>query len=253
MKIQYCSDLHMEFDDNKRLMDSLPLDVAGDILVIAGDSGYLNDPSLTNLKFWEWASRNYRQVLLVAGNHEFYNNGDITAYGDSWQLELLPNVTYYHNKAVRIDNIDFILTTLWSQIPKGQEGIIQDSMNDYYHILYNNHSVTPHHINEEFQKNINFVKKAVKDSSAEKIVVVTHHLPTFDALLGRRKDNETNPAYATELSNYISGSRISAWIYGHSHFGTDLMIGNTHLVSNPLGYVFCGQHIGFSKSAIIEV
>lgn len=62
-----------------------------------------------------------------------------------------------------------------------------------------------------------------------------------------------NAAYATELGNYIADSRIEAWIYGHSHHPTDMMIGNTHLVSNPLGYVFCGENANFNDSALIEV
>lgn len=43
MKIQYCSDLHMEFHENMRFMKSLPLEPVGDVLVIAGDVGYLVD------------------------------------------------------------------------------------------------------------------------------------------------------------------------------------------------------------------
>lgn len=62
-----------------------------------------------------------------------------------------------------------------------------------------------------------------------------------------------NAAYATELGNYIANSRILTWIYGHSHHLTDLTIGNTHLVSNPLGYVFCGENTAFNDSAVIEV
>ena len=68
MKIQYCSDLHMEFYDNMRFMKSLPLEVVGDVLVIAGDVGYLVDTTIPHLRFWKWASENYRQVLMVAGN-----------------------------------------------------------------------------------------------------------------------------------------------------------------------------------------
>lgn len=108
MKIQYCSDLHMEFYDNMRFMKSLPLEVVGDVLVIAGDVGYLVDTTIPHLRFWKWASENYRQVLMVAGNHEYYNNGDMAAQGESWQKMFLPNVGYYHNKVVRIDNVDFI-------------------------------------------------------------------------------------------------------------------------------------------------
>lgn len=125
MKIQYCSDLHMEFHENMRFMKSLPLEPVGDVLVIAGDVGYLVDTTIPHLRFWKWASENYHQVLMIVGNHEFYNNGDIAAQGDSWQKMFLPNVGYYHNKVVRIDNVDFILSTLWSRIPVVDEFAIQ--------------------------------------------------------------------------------------------------------------------------------
>ena len=150
MKIQYCSDLHMEFHENMRFMKSLPLEPVGDVLVIAGDVGYLVDSTIPHLRFWKWASENYRQVLMIAGNHEFYNNGDIAAQGDSWQNMFLPNVGYYHNKVVRIDNVDFILSTLWSRIPVVDEFAIQNGMNDYSQILYNKRRLIPQNINDEF-------------------------------------------------------------------------------------------------------
>lgn len=67
-------------------------------IVIAGDVGYLVDSTIPHLRFWKWASENYRQVLMIAGNHEFYNNGDIATYGDSWKKKFMPNVGYYHYK-----------------------------------------------------------------------------------------------------------------------------------------------------------
>lgn len=96
-------------------------------------------------------------------------------------------------------------------------------------------------------------KKSVIKSDAEKIVIVTHHLPTFASIEDRLKGSVLSDAYATELGNYIADTRISTWIYGHSHHHTDLMIGNTHLVSNSLGYVFCGEHTNFNDSVVIEV
>lgn len=32
-----------------------------------------------------------------------------------------------------------------------------------------------------------------------------------------------------------------------------MLIGNTHLVSNSLGYVFCSEHSNINDSAVIEV
>ena len=52
MKIQYASDIHLELSDNSRFIKSMPFEVAGDVLVFAGDTGYLRDRTLPNLKFW---------------------------------------------------------------------------------------------------------------------------------------------------------------------------------------------------------
>lgn len=37
MKIQYCSDLHLEFPQNNSFLMQNPLKVKGDILILAGD------------------------------------------------------------------------------------------------------------------------------------------------------------------------------------------------------------------------
>ena len=124
------SDIHMELYDNSRYIKANEFDVVGDVLVLAGDMFYLRDIIAPQKKFWNWASENFRQVLLVPGNHEFYSDGDITARGDSWHWMIRENVGYYYNKVVRIDDTDFILTTLWSRIPAQDMFHVHRGMNE---------------------------------------------------------------------------------------------------------------------------
>lgn len=117
MKIQYASDLHLEFADNWRYLKENPLQVTGDILVLAGDISYLGDDNYTKHPFWDWASENYQQVIACMGNHEFYKFYDIAKLNDGYSLEIRPNVHSYYNAVVHIGDIDFIITTLWARIP----------------------------------------------------------------------------------------------------------------------------------------
>ena len=43
MKIQYMSDLHLEFAENSRYLKNVEFPVTGDILVLAEDTFYLNN------------------------------------------------------------------------------------------------------------------------------------------------------------------------------------------------------------------
>ena len=254
MKIQYASDIHLELSDNSRFIKSMPFEVAGDVLVFAGDTGYLRDRTLPNLKFWKWASANYREVLLVPGNHEFYGNGDVLAYGDSWSREILPNVHYYQNKVVRIDDTDFILSTLWSYIPPQDEYFVSRGLNDFRQILYGGRRFTVEDFNVEHQKCLAFVKRSVAESNAKHVVVVTHHVPSLAVVAPEHKSSLINSAFATELGDFISDSRIDVWIYGHSHANIEATVGNTRIVSNQLGYVFADEHLcGFKGDKYVEL
>ena len=70
MRIQYMSDLHLEFQENNRYLRYNELPVTGDVLVLAGDISYLKDKTVPVMNFWKWASKNYRQVLIVPGDRK---------------------------------------------------------------------------------------------------------------------------------------------------------------------------------------
>ena len=255
MRIQYMSDLHMEFAENSRYIKHNEFPVTGEVLVLAGDTFYLNNTVAPLSKFWKWASANYRQVLIVPGNHEYYQFCDVMERGLQWKWMLKDNVGIYQNQVVRIDNTDFVLSTLWSNIPAQDEYFVWKGLNDFRQTKYKGKLIQVNEYNQLHQFCLDFIRKSVAESTAEKIVVVTHHLPTRQVVAPQHLDSLINSAFATELGDFIANSRIDVWIYGHSHTNIDAAIGKTKIVSNQLGYVFNDEHLinGFDAGKFISL
>ena len=117
MKIQYASDLHLEFRENSNFLKHHPLTVSGEILILAGDIGYIGDENYSKHPFWDWASENYKQVILIPGNHEFYKMFDIDQLYNGWSWEIRKNIFCYYNTVISLtDETDLITTTLWGHI-----------------------------------------------------------------------------------------------------------------------------------------
>ena len=110
MKIQYMSNLHTELADNSRNLKNVKFPVTGDILVLAEDTFYLNNTTAPLAKFWKWASVNYRQVLLVPGNHEYYQRCDVMTRGLQWRWMFKENglrTLSQKNNIVRLKELDY--------------------------------------------------------------------------------------------------------------------------------------------------
>ena len=253
MKIQYASDLHLEFRENAHFLKENPLKVAGEILVLAGDIGHLGDENYSKHPFWDWASENYRQVTVVPGNHEFYKGFDLGTLEDGFDLEIRPNVHAYYNKVVRIDDVDIILSTLWSKIELKNAHFTERCITDFHRIVYKGERFTYSDFNQEHQHCAAFIKDAVEKSDARVKVVVTHHVPSFELNSKDFDGSALNGAFTVELGTYIAHSGIDYWIYGHSHRNIDKEIGDTKCISNQLGYTFHNEHLDFRPDAVIEV
>lgn len=251
MRIQYVSDLHLEFADNWRYLREHPLEVNGDVLVLAGDIGYLGDQKYQTHPFWDWASENYQQVLVVLGNHEFYKYYDLSTMKEGEVGEIRKNVHYYYNKVVRIDNVDFILSTLWSHIAEEDAPYCEQCVTDFRRILYSGNILTYREFNDEHERCLAFIKTAVACSDAKYKVVVTHHVPSFQLCAPEFEGSSLNGAFTAELEDYIKTSGIEYWIYGHSHRNINKVIGTTHCVCNQLGYVFANEHLQFSIRSVL--
>lgn len=254
MKIQYASDLHLEFKENSSYLKRNPLAVSGEILVLAGDIGYIGDDNYSKHPFWDWASENYRQVIVVPGNHEFYKMFDINKLNNGWSLPIRENISCHYNAVVQLnDETDLITTTLWSLIRLKDAFRTESVVSDFRRILNGSEPLDWVRFNEEHHRCFQFLKQSVNQSKAKHIIVATHHVPSFELVATEFKGSPLNGAFAVELGDYIAASPIEYWIYGHSHRNIDKTIGNTRCVSNQLGYVFNNEHASFNPEAYIEI
>lgn len=254
MKIQYASDLHLEFGENSKYLKENPLIVSGDILVLAGDIGYLGDDNYSKHPFWDWASKNYSHVYVVPGNHELYKFFDINRLEDGRLLNIRDNISCHYNDVVHLDDdTDLILTTLWAHIKLEDAYAVEHGVSDFRRILNGDETLDWVRFNAEYEKCVGFIRNSVARSRGEKIIVATHHVPSFELMSPEFAGSRINGAFTSELKEFITGSKINYWIYGHSHRNIDKVIGKTHCVSNQLGYVFADEHRSFNRSKIIEL
>ena len=260
LRIQFVSDLHLEFEQNRLWLEENPLEVTGDILLIAGDTAYLDVPksgrdTYSQYAFWDWASEHYKQVIVCLGNHDFYGYYDLATMPDGYCKPIRHNVHAYYNKVISLGDVDIIVSTLWSFIEPFDAYQTEKGVSDFYRILYNGHRLTADDFNAEHERCFDFIRKAVKASAAKTKIVLTHHVPTQQCTAKEFQGSAINGAFTVELGNYIADSDIDYWIYGHSHRNINAQIGKTKILSNQLGYISHGEFLrnGFKIGRMIGV
>ena len=261
LRIQFVSDLHLEFPENRAWLAAHPLEVTGDILLIAGDTAYLDLPEsgkdiYSMYDFWDWAARNYQQIIVCFGNHDFYGYYDLATMQDGYCKTIRPNVHAYYNEVVHLaHNTDIIVSTLWSHIEPYNAYLTEHNVSDFYRINYNGHRLTADDFNAEHARCLAFIKQAIKESKAKTKIVLTHHVPTQLCTAAEFLGSTINGAFTVELGEYIADSGIDYWIYGHSHRNIKAQIGDTLIMSNQLGYISHGEYLrnGFNASQCIEI
>jgi len=245
MKIQYASDLHLEFIENKAFLNENPLQIVGDVLLLAGDIVPFRLLEKHN-DFFSFLSDSFAATYWVPGNHEYYHFNIATKSGVVNE-KIRSNIFLVNNTSVIHDDVKFIFSTLWSKINPVIEWHIESGMGDFYVIKYRGYRLTIQQYNELHADSLAFLKQELAAAKSIKNVVVTHHVPTYKNYPLKHKESVLNDAFAIELSDLIEATAPDYWIYGHTHVNTpDFEIGKTRLITNQLGYLKYGEQAGYS-------
>lgn len=191
--IQYCSDLHLE----KRL--NLPvIPVLSDILLLAGDIGYPKTEIYQ--QFLSETSKKYKSVYIIDGNHE-WDKG----IPEQQRFNNFSNIHHLENSWKFLNN-DYVIMgcTLWTPYINKHKITNQQSVIYIHNHLY------------EFHKR------------NKKVIMLTHHLPSFSLISKKYKNNPNICRFANEL-DYMFYQKWAPkiWICGHSHSFIQKKIGNT--------------------------
>lgn len=250
MKVQYCSDLHLEFPINKQYLKANPIKPAGEILLLAGDIAPFNDIEKEN-DFFNFLSDNFEHTYWIPGNHEYYRS-DITERTGTFHEKIRGNVSLLNNTTIQHKDVWFIFSTLWSKLDLTKEWVIKKTMADFHLIRKNGNKINVDDYNELHDDALTFIKSQLPSEEGKKTIVISHHIPTFYNYPEKYRHSELNSAFATELFDLVEASSVDYWIFGHSHeVVPDFKIGKTTLTTNQLGYVEYGEHVKFDDNKLL--
>lgn len=245
LRVGFTSDIHLEFGD---LVLKNNNDI--DVLVFAGDictphtwkanhSNGARREANRQIEFFFRIENDFPDIpkLLICGNHEHYKG----EYNDTITImkAVLPSTWCIgDNLNVVIDDVQIFAQTLWTNFRNRNANdmiMARGGMNDFRQISLNGNYFLPEHTVDVHERSM----KHMEDNwlATKRQLVVSHHLPSYQSVTPGFRDSLLNPAYASDLDNWIIERKPVAWIHGHSHVPVNYMIGDTRIISNPRGYI----------------
>lgn len=255
MKIQIVSDLHLEFEQNCLWLQANPLIPVGDVLLIAGDIVPDKAASLADA-FYASVRDKFPLLITTMGNHEFYGSYLDYAY-PHYEKWMGSNILKLNNAVHIYQGVKFIVSTLWSRVSPENQSLIGDKLNDYHFIKSSSKEkihISVMDTNFLHQQSLDFLIDELNKPFAGKIVVMTHHIPSFETIGLDRRFSKLREAFASNLDDIIKEHpQISLWVHGHAHDFSMIKLHNTVIARNPLGYVYRDEHLDFRRDFVVEI
>lgn len=248
MKIQYLSDIHLEYYDLTKIPRILQQIVPQtNICVLAGDIGYVYQKSY--IAFLKGVATRFEHVFLIHGNHEYYqlkeNKGKSMEQilARTYQLleeHQLHNIHFLYRSHYDIGKYRFIGSTLWSNIDKNK------LLTNDIEFIYENSIENMNQLHEEERT---YIKEALIQAEEEQkeVIMITHYLPSYQL---------NHPKYAKYVEHFHCFSShsddlirhpVKAWIFGHTHTIVEEELYGVSCVANPIGYKGENQNVSFIK------
>ena len=179
---------------------------------------------------------------LRVGNHEFYGHAVDTLIDDLRRSAAGSSVHVLENDELVIHGVRYLGCTLWSDFDFAGADRRTESMllaervvNDYGQIEFGSggRPLTPDNTRQLHLSSRRWLKQRLGDGHPGPTVVVTHHAPLIRTRPSSPALRALAGTFANDVTELMSGDRVSLWIFGHTHRVADLELHGTHVVSNP--------------------
>lgn len=254
MKIQYASDLHLEFDDNYQFLMSNKLKPTAPYLILAGDIDIISNGTVTRPEYFQYLSDNWKEVYIIPGNHEFYKKGNVATSFDL-ELTIHSNVRYINHQVITTEGVDLIFTTLWSRT---NTSLIKSAIADFRQCKYADGPFKYTHHDELHAKAFRWLNQVLSSEKVRPRVVVSHFVPCSQADgYPESNDSYMGPIikryFVADLETRIRNWDIDYWVYGHNHWDKDVDALGVKFRSNQFGYYHTFEHKDFDYAKTIEI
>ena len=270
MLIRIHSDLHTEFvnsstGNNDRIFDSMIPVIDGEsdmVLVLAGDIVaniplWLHNDQLDLYTPWltELAQR-HKAIVYVGGNHEGYNGSFKIA--QSYLTELsddIPNFYPLENDTIIIDGVKFLGTTKWTPLDGPYDQLHVRDMNDVVAIRGWN----VYKWRQAYQIARYFLETELSKPHDGAVVVVTHHAPSYQSVVGEYLGSSLNCGYVSMEDDLMLKHQPDIWFHGHMHESIDYLVEDygdviaSRVVCNPHGYYGEMVNPNYNPKMVIDI
>lgn len=222
-------------------------------MALLGDIGWIHEES-----YWDFVRQcatTYDYVLLLLGNHEYYEQC-IQEVPTQFRQELyrrcISNVVFLENETAEFDNVVFWGSTLWTR-PTWEAF---ESMNDRFYIKDKStpsQQLSISTIHSVHHRAVQSLRQELTTPIPNKpYVLLSHHGPLMECNGSAYSKSYRTSGYVNQLDEFLVPPVI-AWFYGHTHQNMSFIKKNILIATNALGYPKERLRVPFDPERCIDL
>lgn len=249
---QYASDLHFNYGTCRSGNFGTMIEPVSPTLVVAGDVTAPNDPAYRS--FLAWCSANFRDTVLIAGNHEYLwaaRDGYSLSDTDAVLRDMCNNLgnVHYLSTGGMVDTggVRFVGSCLWyAPTDADSETAFEHSYGGIRTVARSRLSVS--YARDSVRMFVSTLAKRAEHAAelGMPTVAVTHFAPL--RWCGASKDCHDLSAFFPALRD----SGVRAWVFGHTHVNADGSVHGINVIANQNGRNDLGGR-SFERSKVAVV